>query len=68
VLTTRPHLRQMIENKLYCEVHFESLRPLYDEEQIEYLFKEVEVLKSEKVEAERKLDELPESARDFLTH
>jgi len=65
VLTTRPHLTKMIQNKF--GINACTLIPLSDQEQIEYLTKQVEIL-GQKGEAEMKLKELPKSARSLMSN
>jgi len=64
VLTTRPHLRKMIEEKFSVNAY--ALVPLSDQEQIEYLTNQVGI--SNMQEAQRKLEELPKSVRSLMSN
>jgi len=65
VLTTRLHLREMIEKAFKVEAYF--LVPLTIDEQVGYLLNAVEVLNTNE-EAVLKLNQFPESVRDLMSN
>jgi len=65
ILTTRPHLKELIENEFQVEPYF--LDPLSKKEQIQYLMDEVCAISTIQL-AQQKLHALPKSARDLMSN